>query len=264
MAAAYHLYSCDRNYERASVQIEVALRGLPNSPEAVWLCARIGRRQGRWHESTKALEKARALDPRNSAILEMLWLNYCALRRYGEADKIHDRLNAIEPDKPLHKIERPFVAFLRTGDATSYRAALDRLPSSMKDHERVGSERFWFGLLVRDWTAANQILGQAPDEDLYFGDNVKVAVPRGCGEIWLAALQGQHPTMDGGLGAARDQLAHRVESHREAPELLSVLSVIDAFLGRKQEAIQGARRAMEIQPISKMPWKGPIFSRTWL
>jgi TolB-like protein len=83
LAAAYHLYSCDRNYERASVQIAIAQRGLPNSPEAVWLSARIGRRQGRWDESTKALEKAYTLDPRNSAILEMLWLNYCALRRYG-------------------------------------------------------------------------------------------------------------------------------------------------------------------------------------
>jgi serine/threonine protein kinase len=256
LAMAYHLYSCYRNYERASVQIAIAQRGLPNSPEALWLNARIGRRQGRWDESTKALEKAYTLDPRNSAVFEMLWLNYCALRRYGEAEQIHDRLSVIEPDKPLRKIEKPFVAFLRTGDASSYRAALDRLPSSMKDHGRVGSERFWFALYARDWTTASQILGQAPDEDLYIGDNVKVAVPRGCGEIWLAALQGQHPTMEGGFGAARDQLAQRVEAHPEAPQLLSVLGVIDALLGRKQEAIQEVIRAVEIQPISKDALEG--------
>jgi hypothetical protein len=186
----------------------------------------------------------------------MLWLNYCALRRYEEADKIQGRLSALEPDKPLHKIERPFVAFLRTGDATSYRAALDRLPSSMKDHGRIGSERFWFSLYARDWAATSQILGQAPGEDLYFGDNVKVAVPRGCGEIWFAALRGQHPTMEGGFGTARDQLAQRVEAHPEAPELLSVLGAIDAFLGRKQDAIQEATRAAEIQPISKDTLEG--------
>jgi hypothetical protein len=32
--------------------------------------------------------------------------------------------------------------------------------------------------------------------------------------------------------------------------LLSVLGVVDAFLGRKQEAIHEATRALEIQPIS--------------
>jgi hypothetical protein len=120
----------------------------------------------------------------------MLWLNYCALDRYGEAEQIYDRLSAIEPKNPLRKIEKPYVAFLRTGDLTSYRGALDRLPSPMKDHGYASSERFWFALYARDWTAANHILAKTPDEDLYICGWCKAAVPRGCGEIWLAALRG--------------------------------------------------------------------------
>jgi tetratricopeptide (TPR) repeat protein len=151
-----------------------------------------------------AFEKAVSLDPRNPQILYQLGANYCALRRYGEAEQIWDRVVTVEPDKPVHHILQPLVAFLRSGDATDYRAALDRLPSSMKDHGLVGSERFSFALYNRDWTTANQILARTPGEDLLLGDWEKVSVPRGCGEIWLAALKGEHPKMESGLGAARE------------------------------------------------------------
>jgi len=258
LAAAYHLYLCYRNFERASVQIAIAQRDLPNSPEALWLTAKIDRRKSRWEESTRAFEKACGLDPRNPQILYQLGLNYCGLRRYEDAEKTWIRVVAVGPDKPANKILQPFIVFLRSGDATSYRAALDRLPPSMKDHGLFGSTRFSFALRTRDWATANQILCHVPDENLllldYYGGNVPV--PRGCGEILLAALQGKHPSIDAGFGAARDELAQRVQAHPGEPKLLSALGVIDAFLGRKQEAIKEATSALEIQPIKKDALEG--------
>jgi tetratricopeptide (TPR) repeat protein len=257
LAAAYHLYSSYRNYERASVQIALAQRVLPNSPEALWLAARIYRRQGHLDQSTKALERAYSLDPRNPDIIYHLGVNYRVLRRYQEAEQIGDRLSEVEPDNPLRKTGKAWVTYLRTGDATSIRAALDLLPSSIKDHGLVASDRFGLALYARDWTAAKQILGKNSDEDLRAGDQVKVTIPRGCGEIWLAALQGKHPTMETGFGAARDRLAQRVETNPDEAELLSVLGVVDAFLGRKQEATQEATRTLEIRPISQDAVEGP-------
>jgi TolB-like protein/Flp pilus assembly protein TadD len=257
LAAAYHLYSCSRNYERASVQIAIAQRSLPNSAEALWLAARIDRRQGRWDDSTKALEKAYGLDPRNADILYHLGNNYDDAGRYQEGDEINDRLSELEPENPIYKFRKVSVACRQTGDPTSYLAALDSLPSSTKDHEPLGSFRFRLALYARDWTTADQILSQNSGEDLYFGGEVHVLVPRGCGAIWLAALQGKHPTMEGGFGAARNELERRVETHPEEAELLSVLGVTDAFLGRKQEAIQEANRAVGIRPTSKDAVEGP-------
>jgi serine/threonine protein kinase/Flp pilus assembly protein TadD len=258
LATAYHLYSCYRNYERASVQIKLAQRTLPNSAEALWLAARIDRRLGRWKESTKALEKGYSLDPRNGHIIAVLGVNYDVLDRYREAEQIYDRLYELEPDSPLLKNRKVWYTFLRTGDPTSYRAALDQLPSSIKDHERFASIRFWYALWARDWTAANQILGKNPDDDLIQGNLVQVPIPHRCGEIWLAAFEGKHPTMETGFGVARDQLAQRVEAHPDDVELLSVLGIIDAFLGRKQEAIEEATRAVELRPISQDAVEGPF------
>ena len=257
LAAAYHLYSSYRNYERASVQIALAQRALPNSPEALWLAARIDRRRGRWEESTKTLEKAYSLDPRNPEIIGHLGLNYEGLGHYREAEQMDRRLGEVEPDNPLRKTGKARFEFLRTGAAASYQAALDSLPSSIKD-DVFASNRFWLALYARDWTGANQILGKNPDEDLIIGELVKVPIPRRCGEIYIAALQGMHPTMETGFGAARDQLAQRVEAHPDDVELLSVLGVVDAFLGRKQEAIQEAAHAVEIRPISQDAVEGPF------
>jgi len=188
-----------------------------------------------------------------------LGLSYEVLRRYREAEQLMDRLDEIEPDNPLRKTEKSGIAYLRTGDATSYRAALDLVPSSIKDHGRVASIRFGLALYARDWAAAKQILEKNLDEDLRVGGGAQITIPRGCGEIWLAALQGKHPTMETGFAAARDQLSKRVEALPDEAELLSELGVVDAYLDRKEEAIQEATRALEIRPVSEDTAEG-----TWI
>jgi TolB-like protein len=245
LAAAYHLYESYRDYERAKVEVVLAQQALPNSSEALWLSARINDRQGHPAEAIKALEKAYSMDPRNRDILERLEWAYEGSRRYRDADEIVARLGEIESDPSLATIRKAKLKFERTGDLVNYRAALDQLPSSVKDHGNMASERFWWAVYARDWTAAHQILSKAPDEDLFAGLAVKVPVPRGCGDIWLAALEGKHPTMEtAGFAAARYQLEQRVIAHPDDVDLLGVLGTIDAFMGHKSEAIEEATRAM--------------------
>jgi serine/threonine protein kinase/Flp pilus assembly protein TadD len=258
LAAAYHLYESYRNYDRARVQAELAQQALPNSPEALVLLARVDRRLGRWEESTKALEKAYSLDPLNPDIVDLLGANYLWEGRYRESEQMDTRFFALEPDDPFRQAKQAWYEYLRTGDATRWRAALDQLPSSIRDHGSLASTRFWCALYARDWVAAKQILDKNSDEDLRTDYPVQVGIPRGCGNIYLAALQGKHPTMEAGFGKARDQLAQRVEAHPDDVALLSVLGLIDAFLGRKQEAIEEAIRAVEQRPISRDAVDGPF------
>jgi serine/threonine protein kinase/tetratricopeptide (TPR) repeat protein len=236
LAAAYHFYESYRDYQRAGVQIELVQNALPNNLEALWLAARIDRRLGRWEDASNALEKARTLDPLNLLVIKHLSLTYMVQNRRREADQ----------------------TFRRLSEVTKYRAALDPSPSSRKDHRPGDSDRFWSALNSRDWTAAKQILDQHPTEGLLAGELAKVPIPRGCGEIWLAALQGKHPTTETGFGAARDELARRAEAYPDDVELLSGLGDIDAMLGRKQEAIQEATRAVELRPVSQDAEEGPF------
>lgn len=63
--------------------------------------------------------------------------------------------------------------------------------------------------------------------------------------------------MEARFESARDQLKQKAEAQPDDPGLMSVLGLIDAALGRKQEAIREARRATEMLPISKDAVEGP-------
>jgi hypothetical protein len=85
----------------------------------------------------------------------------------------------------------------------------------------------------------------------------KALVPRSCLQIWLTQVQGNFPRMPADFAAARDQLYRKVEAHPEDSALLSALGLIDGALGRAQEAIKEAKRAVEMLPISEDAWDGP-------
>ncbi len=256
MAAAFHRYTCYRDYQGARVQIAIAEWALPNSPDALTLAANLDRRQGRWLESTRGLEKAVSLDPRNPEFLSALADNYFSLRRYREYEHTYDRLIELEPNKPLLLIQKAYSAVNGRGDLTTFRAALECLPSSKKDDVITASVQFAYALSARDWTAARKILSRSTDGELYYF-NANNTVPRGCLELYLEYLQGGRPRMEGTFAAAREQLNRKVEAHPEDASLLSALAVIDAALGRKSEAIQEAKRAAAMLPVSEDAVDGP-------
>src|SRR5881227_1705347 len=76
LALGFSYYYGDRDYERALTEFEIARRDLPNDAQAYLAIGSIQRRQGKWAESTANLEKAAALDPRNTEILSNLVFSY--------------------------------------------------------------------------------------------------------------------------------------------------------------------------------------------
>jgi eukaryotic-like serine/threonine-protein kinase len=253
LAAAFHLYAGYRDYERARVQLAIARRSLPNSPDAAALAAIVDRRQGRWEESTRALEKAVNLDPRNSRIIMLLGENHSALRRYRDAERCCDRLIELGPDAPGFRLQKAECAFQEKADVACLRAALETF--STKDAVETAAYRIYGAALDHDWAAAREILTNSSHEDLIFLFQVKI--PRECVEIWLAKAQGKRPTMKGQFGAARYQLKQRVDAEPGNPKLLTALAIVDAALDRKTDAIREATRAVEMRPISEDALDGP-------
>jgi len=257
IAAARHLYECYRNYERARLHVAIAERMLPNDSEVLALHADIDRKQGRWEESTRRLKEAVTLDPRDPELLNDLAINYENLRRYRELEQTCDRLIEIEPDSHFLKVARAGDSLLWKADLVGFRACLENLPPSIKGDSTFASLRIHAAALARDWIAAKEIIGKSSNAELYLFDETGL-VPRECLVIWLAALQGERPTMEAGFASAYDQLKRKVEGDPGNLPLLSALSLVDAALGRKQEAVLEATHAVEMLPISKDALDGPI------
>ena len=84
LALAIYYYNGFRDYRRARSELAVARRTLPNNSDVFFYTGLIDRREGRWEEATRDMERALELDPRNFFILQQLALTYQPQRRYAD------------------------------------------------------------------------------------------------------------------------------------------------------------------------------------
>jgi TolB-like protein/Flp pilus assembly protein TadD len=255
LAQANHIYACYRDYDRVQAEISIIQRKLPNNPDAFALAAKIERRRGRWEESTKNLEKAISLDPRNIGFISDLVENYQALRRYREAEKLIDKLVAFEPDKMLFRAEKALNPFLEKADLAGFRSFLEATPPSSQQEMWIVMNRFYFAALEHDWAVAEKILDECSHEELIFFFDTEV--PRGCVEAWLAMVEDGRSKIKPECELARNQLKQKVDADPNNSKLLSALAIVDVALGHKDDAIQEAKQAMNLRPISEDALDGP-------
>src|SRR5438046_7936801 len=92
LARAFHLYNGYLDYDGALAELEIARLSLPNDSRISSVTGYIQRRQGRWEESTRNLERAIELDPRNLNALGNIADSYGMARRYAEQKSTLDRI----------------------------------------------------------------------------------------------------------------------------------------------------------------------------
>jgi len=106
---------------------------------------------------------------------------------------------------------------------------------------------------VRDYDAVNRVIAaiQAGEADEPFGG------PSGWAEGLVARARGDKQKAQAAFAAAREKMqATRGDKPKDAPYFADIAK-LDAGLGRKEEAIREARRAVELQPITKDSLNGP-------
>jgi len=259
LAFAYHLFYAYRDYERSRVQLAIAKQGLPNNAEVIRLQAFIDRRQGRFDEAIKELKEAISLDPQNPGPIKELAYTLLATRQFRAAEQAYKRLFEIAPDQPMDKVEKALmIDFRETGDDRAVLTAIAALPSAIAEERGILSIRLFLALTDRDWLRANQLIekmkGGEDDGDFAYGD---APVPIGCYSILLAALKGEPWERSNSFAETREQLNQKFQASLGNARLLSKLAVVDALLGRKEEAISEAKRAVETWPVSKDARQGP-------
>src|SRR5262249_1135577 len=106
LARARNLYQGHRDYDGALAELELARKTLPNDARIYQLMGFIQRRQkGHYEESTRTLEHAIDLDPRNVLTLNQIAaFNYPRLRRYADAKSGWDRLWGMRRDDRNGKV----------------------------------------------------------------------------------------------------------------------------------------------------------------
>jgi tetratricopeptide (TPR) repeat protein len=259
LAYAFYLYLVYRDYERARVQLAIAGSGLANNAELYLLEALIDRRQGNFEKAIEEFNEAITRDPRNSASIGDLGTTFYVTRQFDRAEQVYDRLIRLLPDQPMLKVQRAFnVTFMKTADGTALQSAVAALPAPMADDREVLSLRLNFALYDRDWPQAKELIQKMRDgeDDGYFA-YADIPVPIGCYSILLARVTEGQLEANSEFAETREQSNQKVLKSPGNAQLLSQLAVVDALLGNKEEAINEAKRAVEMLPSSKDAVDGP-------
>ena len=255
LAYASHLYRGHGDYERARAELAIAKRGLPNNTEVMFLEALMDRQQGKFDSAVQNFKEAIKLDPRNPAPISELAETLSYTRQFDAAEHVWNQLLNAVPDRPVLMVRKEFyTTVLRTGNDTKYRSDYESLP----DDKLLRSVRLNLALDHRDWRHAKELIGkmETDDDGEHFAFGYR-RVPAACYSILLARLQGEPYEGRSEFAETRQLLSQKVEKSPGNPSLLSNLAVVDALLGRKEDAISEAKRAVEMLPISKDAVDGP-------
>jgi len=247
LARAFHLYNGYLDYDGALAELEVARQTLPNDPRILRVTGYIQRRQGRWEESTRNLERSLELDPRNLNSLDND--NYGALRRYAERKSNFDRILTIEPNNLVWKAARAFVEVDWKADTRPLRELIDEIratnPAAMP---QIAPWWLLCSLAERDVAAAKDAL-LASEEFPLQRDTVHFTRPFVEGVI--ARMTNDEHKAQLAFTAARAKQERKVQAQPDYGPAWCVLGVIDAALGRKEDALREGRRAVELLPVEK-------------
>jgi tetratricopeptide (TPR) repeat protein len=111
-------------------------------------------------------------------------------------------------------------------------------------------------LCQRSAAAATRLLRNYPREGVVDGVNVPYSYWEGVVARW----QGDSGMAQTAFTAARSEVEKAVDKRPDFPEALSLLGMINAGLGRKEEALRQGRRACELVPITKDALVGVHFA----
>ena len=256
LARAENLYWGHRDYGSALAELAAASQTLPNDPRMFYLTGLIQRRQGRWEESTRNLEHAIDLDPRNFFTLQQIALSYGVLRRYVEETSVLDRALAIEPNNVDTKVALASVEFHWKADTRPLHRAIDSIratnPGALPS---VANDWLSCALAERDIAEARNALdafGETPLTDY------AVHLNRPLMEGIIARMIKDEDNAEFAFTRARAEQEKIVEAQPDYGPPLCVLGLIDAALGRKEEALREGRRAVELLPVQQDAINGPL------
>ena len=269
LALAYYHYYGSRQYEQARHELILALRATPNDAEVWDGAAAVDRRQGHWQDALANFEKARQLDPRSASVLWNLAETYACLGRYDEARRGFAEGFQINPQAHLFRLAMAAVDLKRAGDITTLTAELARIPPGFDPGGAVTTVALRLSLMRRDYAEAARLLESVGYEQLNDGGIGGTAASLdgyAFPKAWYRGLIQRGQGDEAGAEHSFEEARHAIESDARScgcaqdAKTHSMLGLIDAALGRGEEAVQQGLRSVELLPISQDAYDGPVLA----
>jgi TolB-like protein/Tfp pilus assembly protein PilF len=259
LARARHFYWGSLDYDRSREELRLAQKSLPNDPYPPLLNGYMDRRQGRWEESIKNLERAIELDPQNRYHLQQVGRTYELLRRYPDAERALDRAVALDPQDGNLRASRAEIEVHWHADPGPLGSTIDAILAE-NPGEAKNIAQLWVQLAAyrHDTAAAQRAIAALPEDGCH---DDTVPFPRTWCEGLVAGMRGDKHAARAAFTKAREETTKLLHNQPDYAEGLTVLGMADAFLGHKDPAIREGRRAVELLPMTKDAVTGALLSQ---
>ena len=240
------------DYDRALAELTRTAELLPNSAEVPLTAAFIYKRQNRFRDRIAALQRAEALDPRNRRVLGYLTATYRWVRDWPEALHSSNRNAALGPGEPTDD-----KWWCRANDEFRLSNDINALKKAVAEHapdrasvnpDWLNGARYEIAMLERDYIEAARFLSAIPLKTFSEAVDLGYGHSKAFHEALLAvAGKTDAAAKQQALEVARDEAETRlVWKDGTADEKAHAdLALIYAFLGRKEEAVRAALRAVD-------------------
>jgi tetratricopeptide (TPR) repeat protein len=243
LALADHFVLAHNDVEQGRLEIDLARQTMPNSAELETSAGSIARRQSRWDDAVRFLERAVALEPRATENLFTLANTYRLMRRYDRFNGVMSRLlGVLPPDRSAtYRVFRTFGPLESEGELGPLRAAIATVTP---EEDPSGAIRDLHNLILALWNhdpdSVSRISARAAETTFVFNG---VKYPKGWYEGLAARMRGDKEGAQAAFAAARLEVEKAVLADASDGRALGLLAMIDAGLGRQKQAAQEAEHA---------------------
>ena len=255
LAQAQNLYWGYWDYDAALAELKIARRTLPNDFRIPEMTAHIQMRQGHLEESTRNLVHAIELNPHSMETRVEIAMHYTVLRRYADLKSALAGTLAVFPNDLDTRIWLAYAEFQEKADTRPLHQILDSIratnPARMRD---ISEWPLACALAERDASAAKSALEAHSEHSIDLG--FEVFLNRSFVEGLVALIQKDEGKARSVFVAARAHQEKALEAQPRNGRELGLLGLIDAYLGRKEEALREGRRAVELVRAEKDVMQG--------
>jgi serine/threonine-protein kinase len=250
LALGFYHYYCERDYQRALDEFAIAKKSLPNSADVYLAIGAIQRRQGKWAESTRNMEKAASLSPRDAFLLINLADNYRAVDDFEKADRTFDRAIEIAPNSVSARTGKAMLAADLKGDLSEIDKQLEHIPPGAAADSEGMFGRAYLLTLQRKFHDAMDLLKQSPGD----GSDEK---PKEYLEGALYTFVNDKEQARSAFQRARSIVEKAIQEGSDDAMHHMTLALVFAGLGEKEAAIAEGKLAVALLPESQDALDGP-------
>ena len=250
-ALGQYYYHALLDYDRALEQLAIALKSQPNSSDILSWMGYVQRRQGNFEQALANIKKASELDPlRGFGLGE----TYALLRMYPEAEQSLERTLLLHPDDTGGYDNKAWLYVRWQGSTKKARAVLAEALQNIGSEESPPIVDLLVTLDVFDgnYQEALDRLSLTSEDT----DNQHNFIPTAlrCAQIY--GYMNKKQLAKKCYDESRSILESKIQQRPEDARFHSSLGIAYAGLGRKEDAIQEGKLAVELLPVTKEALRG--------